>query len=90
MIYDIIDISRANDDYYPMRSLTDDTESCLPVEIKWLAKLIVEEFPAAWVNSKINNYDLYQNYKQSLPSRSEPDIGQFGETLVCARVCLDS
>ena len=35
----------------------------------------------AWVNAKINNRDLYQSYKKSLPSRSETDIGQFGKMM---------
>jgi len=67
------------------RSFTDEyfdiQESCLPVEIKWLVKLIIEEFPKGWLNQKIKTWDLFQNFKESLPSRFESDIGQFGKIM---------
>lgn len=67
------------------RSLTDEyfdiQEACLPVEIKWLVSLIVEDFPEVWVDKTIKNYDLYQSYKQSLPSRFESEIRQFGKIM---------
>ena len=56
-------------------------ESCLPIEIKWLTGLIVEDFPKDWDNKFITSFDLFSNYKASLPSRYESDIGQFGKLI---------
>jgi hypothetical protein len=57
-------------------------QSCLPLEIKWLAELI-ENFPSRWeVLDSIPSTALHTDFKLFLPTKCDIDSRSFGRMLI--------
>jgi hypothetical protein len=53
-------------------------QACLPLEIKWLADLIVDRFPLKWTRANILASDLHEDFKNFLPTKCDIDCRAFG------------
>ena len=73
------DLSHVNLTDIPITDpLNEIKQSCLPLEIKWVCNLIIDNFPTSWVGQNIDNIQLYYSYKEFIPSKFDSDIRGFG------------
>jgi hypothetical protein len=76
-----IDISKTDwkMDRPKTQAYIDIRQSCLPLQIKWISRLI-EEFPQTWINKPIPNRELFENYEHFLPSGTS-NMKSFGKLI---------
>lgn len=55
-------------------------EACLSVDLKWILNLVIDDFPKEF-EKEVGNFELFQNYKGTLPPNYDTSIVKFGKML---------